>query len=161
MEINSRAIAPPAPVGGAARNYKTHVLTAAVVIGNVLGNALLSHGMRQVGRVVTFSPLSPGIVVSLATYARAFVNPWVLFGVGVLALWMISDLALLSRADLSYVLPVTSVSYVLIALLGRFVLAERVSGTRWLAIVVISVGAILVGETSPRTTPEPPPEERK
>ncbi len=152
---------PPPPVGGAARNYKTHVLTAAVVIGNVLGNVLLSHGMRQVGRVVTFSPLSTGIVVSLAAYARAFVNPWVLFGVGVLALWMISDLALLSRADLSYVLPVTSVSYVLIALLGRFVLAERVSGTRWLAIVVISVGAILVGETSPRTTPEPPPEERK
>jgi uncharacterized membrane protein len=148
-------------VGGDTRNYKTHGLTAAVVIASVLGNIFLSHGMRQVGRVVILSPLPQGMVVSLAAYVRAFVNPWVLSGIGVLALWMIADLALLSRADLSYVLPVTSVSYVLIALLGRFVLAEHISWTRWLAIAVISVGAVLVGETSPRTTPEPPPEERK
>ena len=87
--------------GAASRNYKTHVLTAAVVVGNVVGNALLSHGMRQVGRVIIVSPLQHGIIVSLSVYLRAFVNPWVLSGVAVLALWMISDLALLSRADLS------------------------------------------------------------
>jgi drug/metabolite transporter (DMT)-like permease len=144
-----------------AANYKTYVLTAAVVVGNVLGNTLLSHGMRQVGRVVIVSPLQHEIIVSLPAYLRAFVNPWVLSGVAVLALWMISDLALLSRADLSYVLPVTSISYVLIAILGRFALNEHISWTRWIGIIVISVGVILVGETSPRTTPEPPLEERK
>lgn len=142
-------------------NYKTHALTAAVVVGNVLGNTFLSHGMRQVGRVVIFSPLAQGFAISLTAYLRAFVNPWVLLGIAVLALWMIMDLALLSRADLSYVLPVTSIAYVLIAFLGRFVLAERISWTRWLGIAVITMGVILVGETSPRTTPEPPLEERK
>ena len=142
-------------------NYKTHALTAAVVLGNVIGNTFLSHGMRQAGRVVIFSPPHHDIAISLAAYVRAFVNPWVLVGVGVLMLWMIADLALLSRADVSYVLPVTSISYVLIAILGRFVLVEHISWTRWLGIGVITLGVILVGETSPRTTPEPPLEERK
>lgn len=142
-------------------NYKTHILTAAVVVGNVVGNTLLSHGMRQVGRVIFVSPLQHGVVISLPAYLRAFANAWVLSGVAVLALWMISDLALLSRADLSYVLPVTAISYVLIALLGKFALNEHIAWTRWLGILVISLGVILVGETSPRTTPEPPPEERK
>jgi drug/metabolite transporter (DMT)-like permease len=142
-------------------NYKTNVLTVAVIVGNVVGNVFLSHGMRQAGRVVTFSPRLHTLTVSLVVYARAFMNPWVLAGVVILTLWMITDLALLSRADLSYVLPVTAIAYVLIAVLGRFVLNERISWARWLGIAVITAGVVLVGETSPRTTPEPPLEQRK
>ncbi len=144
-----------------ALNYKTHVLTLVVVVTNVLGNVSLSHGMRQVGRVVTISPKVHALSVSLYIYGLAFLNPWVLAGVAVLILWMIMDLALLSRADLSYVLPVTSVAYVLIAVLGKFVLQESISWTRWTGIAIITLGVVLVGETAPRTTPEPPPEDRE
>jgi drug/metabolite transporter (DMT)-like permease len=84
----------------------------------------------------------------------------VIAGVLVLMAWMISDLALLSRADLSYVLPMTSVSYMLIAIIGHWILHERISLTRWLGILVITLGVILVGETPPATTPlHPPPED--
>lgn len=144
-----------------ALNYKTHLLTLVVVVTNVLGNVSLSHGMRQVGHVVTVSPKAHALSVSLYVYGLAFLNPWVLAGVAVLILWMITDLALLSRADLSYVLPVTSIAYVLIAVLGKFVLQESISWTRWAGIAVITLGVVLVGETAPRTTPEPPPEERE
>jgi drug/metabolite transporter (DMT)-like permease len=82
----------------------------------------------------------------------------VVAGFLVLVLWMISELALLSRADLSFVLPVTSAAYVLIAVVGHFVLQERISGTRWAGIAVITLGVIMVAETPARTTPEPPPE---
>ena len=54
-------------------------------------------------------------------------NPWVALGVLLLILWLISQMTLLSWADLSYVLPVTSVGYVLVALVGRFFLHEQIT----------------------------------
>ncbi len=132
-----------------ASKFKTWILTLAVVVFSVVGNTALSHGMRQVGGVVTINPLP---------YIYAFGNPWVVAGFLVLVLWMISELALLSRADLSFVLPVTSAAYVLIAVAGHFVLQERISASRWAGIAVITLGVILVAETPARTTPEPPPE---
>ena len=68
-------------------------------------------------------------------------------------MWLISQLSLLSRVDLSYVLPVTSVSYMLTALMGEFLLHERVSTERWIGIGLIGLGASLVARTVPRTAP--------
>ena len=48
--------------------------------------------------------------------------------------WLLSHMALLSWADLSYVLPVTSIAYVLVALVGRFLLHEQVSPARWVGV---------------------------
>jgi drug/metabolite transporter (DMT)-like permease len=129
---------------------KTRALTGVVIITNVIGNVTLSHGMRQVGSITRFD---------IEPYLRAFVNGWVLIGVVVLAVWMLSELALLSRADLSFVLPVTSISYVLIAITGEFLLGEHISATRWAGILVITTGVVLVGETPPRTTDETEVEE--
>lgn len=124
---------------------KTRELTLAVIVTQVIGNVSLSRGMHHIGNVVSLSPLP---------YLRAIANPWVACGVIILAIWMISDLALLSRADLSYVLPVTAVSYVLIAILGHFLLDERITRTRWIGIVVITLGVMLVGRTPTRTVPD-------
>ena len=124
---------------------KTRELTIAVVATQVIGNLALSRGMHHMGNVLSLSPVP---------YLHAVLNPWVASGVVVLAMWMLSDLALLSRADLSYVLPVTSVSYVLIAILGHFVLGETIHMTRWIGIIVITIGVMLVGKTPTRTVPD-------
>ncbi len=137
------------PSGDSGERWRTWGLTLAVIVFSVVGNTALSHGMRQVGNVASINPWP---------YLHAFVNPWVVGGVLILMLWMVSELALLSRADLSFVLPVTGAAYVLIAIAGHFVLQEHISATRWAGISVITVGVVLVGETPPRTTPEPPPE---
>lgn len=126
---------------------KTRALTLLVIATNVVGNIALSRGMHQVGRIVSASPLD---------YVHALVNPWVFGGVCILVIWMISDLALLSRADLSFVLPVTASAYVLIAIGGHFLLADRISWERWLGIVVITLGVILAEATPARTTTRPP-----
>ncbi len=84
----------------------------------MVGNVLLSHGMRQVGKIVSASPLD---------YVCAFANPWAVLGVLVLIFWMIGDLALLSRADLSFVLPITASSYVLIAIAVSFARADLIA----------------------------------
>ena len=124
---------------------KTRWLAAAVVVTNVLGNFSLSIGMKEVGRTVS---------VSLLPYLHALLNPWVIGGICLLVCWLISNLSLLSWADLSYVLPVTATAYVLTAILGRVVLVERVTTLRWAGILMIMSGAIIVGVTTPRTTPE-------
>jgi drug/metabolite transporter (DMT)-like permease len=61
-------------------------------------------------------------------------------------------MALLSWADLTYVLPVTALGYVLTVLAGRVLLAEQVSGQRWAGTLMIVAGVSLVGRTPIRTT---------
>jgi drug/metabolite transporter (DMT)-like permease len=46
----------------------------------------------------------------------------------------------LSWADLTYVLPATSLGYVLLALIARFALHEQISPMRWVGIALISGG---------------------
>ena len=60
-------------------------------------------------------------------YIGALFQPWVALGVVLLILWQLSRMALLSWADLSYVLPVTSVGYVLVALIGKVMLNEAIT----------------------------------
>ena len=125
----------------------TRLLVLVVIATNVLGNVFLSRGMQQVGRIVSASPFA---------YLRAFLNPWAVLGICILVIWMLSDLALLSRADLSFVLPVTASAYVLVALGGYFLLHDHISWVRWTGIVLITVGVILAEETPTRTTARPP-----
>ncbi|HUJ20534.1 MAG TPA: hypothetical protein VLX58_03385 [Bryobacteraceae bacterium] len=125
-----------------ALQLKTRIFTAIVVLTNVLGNSFLSRGMQSVGELLSFSPLP---------YIRALFNPWVAVGVSLLIVWLLSHMALLSWADLSYVLPMTSIAYVMVALVGRFLLHEQVSPARWVGVTLIMAGVTLVGHTAPRT----------
>jgi len=61
----------------------------------------------------------------------------------------------LSWADLTYVLPATSLGYVLLALIARFLLHEQVTTTRWLGIALISAGVGFVTQ-GPALTPRAP-----
>ena len=134
-------------IDAAAEVHKTRILTLMVVVSNVIGNVMLSLGMHHVGRIVSASPID---------YIRAFTDPWTVAGVCILVIWMASDLALLSAADLSFVLPVTASAYVLIAIAGHFLLHDHISVARWIGIVVITLGVILAEETPVRTTEGPP-----
>ncbi len=119
---------------------KTRFFTLLVVLSSVCGNFSLSWGMRQVGQLLTFSPLA---------YLRAVFNPWVALGISLLVLWLFSHMTLLSWADLSYVLPVTSIGYVLSALAGKLFLHEAITVWRWTGILLIVAGVVLVARTGP------------
>jgi drug/metabolite transporter (DMT)-like permease len=109
---------------------RAQFLTLLVVVTNVAGNALLSAGVKQ-------SAVLP-----------------VIAGVALLALWTVSRATLLSWADLSFVLPVTAVGYVLTTAAGVWFLNEHVTMTRWAATGLIVAGTALAGSTSAKTTPE-------
>ena len=54
-------------------------------------------------------------------------------------------MAFFSFADLSYILPVTSLGYVLNALMGHFFLGESITLLRWAGTFLIVAGTVLVG----------------
>jgi uncharacterized membrane protein len=73
-----------------------------------------------------------------------------------LILWLLSRMTLLGWADLSYVLPVTAMGYVLTALVGRYFLGEAISYQGWAGTILIVAGIVLVGMTQANTTGSEP-----
>jgi uncharacterized membrane protein len=60
---------------------------------------------------------------------------------------MFAQLSMYTWADLSFVLPVTASGYVVTAILGKLFLNEAVSISRWVGVVIIAFGVVLVAET--------------
>jgi drug/metabolite transporter (DMT)-like permease len=112
---------------------KTRVFAIIVILSNAFGNFFLDRGMH--GRVTT----------TPSEYVAVILTPWVMAGITLLILWLLSRMALLSWADLSYVLPVTSLGYVASALIGYFWLNEHITPQRWAGTLLIVAGTVLVG----------------
>ena len=111
------------------------VLVASVLGG--LGHVVLAKGMKLVG-VAT----STGMPL-----ARVLGNPWVLLGVALQAAFFFMYMALLSREDVSKILPLTTLSYLVVGFLAQFMLAEPVTPLRGTGIGFIMLGVVLVGRT--------------
>ncbi len=124
---------------------KTGIACVVVVTSNVIGSYALTRGLRMIGVIESWSPMP---------YIHAFANPWVSVGVVFMIGWLVSRLALLSWADLSYVLPVTAFSYVLSAIVGAEYFNERVNWLHWVGISLITIGVALVALTPPETLEE-------
>ena len=118
-----------------ALRWKTRAFALFVILSNSFGNLFLALGMRA-SSDVTASPLE---------FILAIFQPQVALGIVLLILWLLMRMAMLSWADLTYVLPVTAVGYVLSALLGRMFLNEQITAARWAGTVLIVAGTILVG----------------
>ena len=140
----------PAPVLAARQpdkslfHLKTVIMTLVVIWSSVIGNFALAWGMRQ---------SAPGALGSPLGYITVLFDPWVALGVILLIVWLLSQMLLLSWADLSYVLPVTSIGYVLTAISGRLFLGEQISTARWTGVTLIMAGVVLVGRTQHSTAP--------
>jgi uncharacterized membrane protein len=141
----------PASVPARRVDLKVKLLTIFVVLTNVLGNFSLSWGMKHQAAQLGFSPWP---------YIRLIFSPWVLVGTTLLIFWLLSRMTLLGWADLSFVLPVTSIGYVLTALLGKLFLAEEISWQRWMGTALIVIGMAFVGLTVANTTAAPARKER-
>jgi drug/metabolite transporter (DMT)-like permease len=103
-----------------------------------VGNLALAWGMKHLAESSSDAPLA---------FLRSVLNPYVLLGIGALIVALLVRIVLLSLSDLSFVLPVTAVGYVLSALLGKIVLHEEVTSTRWLGTLLIFAGAALTSST--------------
>lgn len=121
---------------------KNSLFIAVVVLTNTIGTVFLGIGMAEMPQF--------GSTTLLAYTLDFLMNPWILPGIALLAVWMLAQISMYSWADLSYVLPVTASSYVFIAILSKFVLDEHISPARWVGIVLIAFGVVFVSETPAR-----------
>ena len=126
---------------------KTYLLILLMGVFGPLGNVLLGKGMKKLGAVTLYAPDQVFKVLGLILTTGTI---WL--GIACLIAFFVAYLSVLSFADYSYVQPVSSMAYGMVALLGHFVLNEVVTPMHWLGVVVICVGVFIVGHTPMRTT---------
>jgi hypothetical protein len=128
-------------------HFKTYLLIFLMVIFGPLGNVLLGKGMKRVG-AVNFESV-PEILNLLG---RVLMSGTIWLGIGSLITFFAAYMLVLSWADYSYVQPASSVAYAVVALLAHLMLREVVTPTRWIGVILICMGILVVGHTPPRTT---------
>jgi len=125
---------------------KTLVMVLAMVVCANAGDLLLKRGMSRNGAVeLTAAGLSHAFRLTVT-------NGTIWLGIFFLTGFMLSYMTVLSWADYSYVMPAGAFGYALLTLMAVIFLHESVSLRRWLGVVLICVGVLLVGQTKPRTT---------
>ena len=110
------------------------------------GDLMLKRGMTGIGAVqLSLGGLEHAffLTVSSGTIWLA-----IFFLIGFTASYMM----LMSWADYSYVMPAGAFGYALLTFLAVVFLHENVSPRRWIGVVLICMGVLLVGLTKPRTT---------
>src|SRR6202049_5407473 len=112
-------------------NFRKYLVLAGVTVFAAAGDSMLSHGMKQTGSIS---------VHHLQGVVFAVLNPWVAVGILLLLAFFATYMTALSWADLTYVLPATSLGYVLLALVAKFALQEQISPMRWAGIALIAGG---------------------
>jgi drug/metabolite transporter (DMT)-like permease len=123
--------------------FRKYLVLAGITVFSTAGDSLLARGMKDLGGVSLHH--LPGLLL-------AILNPWVTLGILLLLAFFACYMSALSWADLTYVLPATSLGYVLVAFIGHFGFHEEISTARWLGIALIAAGVGIVA-AGPSLTP--------
>lgn len=118
---------------------RTVLFLAIVVLAGTGGEIAATHAMKRLGEVKEFAPR-----VVLGVLGRAFRLGWMWVGMGLMTLAFFSLLALLSWADVSFVVPATALSYVVGALGAKLLLGEYLGPMRWAGILLVTIGVAIV-----------------
>ncbi|HAV61591.1 MAG TPA: hypothetical protein DCY13_04405 [Verrucomicrobiales bacterium] len=119
--------------------FKYVVILLIGLIFEAVGVVYLSRGLKQIGE--------PAVMNAAAVWGlirNGAINPNVLFGVLCEAIFFGTLLFLLSRGDVSFIWPLTSLGLVLTTIAARFILKEEVSYVRWMGVFLIVVGSGLI-----------------
>ena len=125
---------------------KTLVMVLLMVVCANTGDLLLKKGMLQIGAVET-TPV--GIWQALLSTIH---NGTIWLGILFLIAFTFCYMTAVSWADYSYVMPAGAFGYAIQTALAVVILHEEVSTERWMGVVLIVAGVLLVGQTHPSTT---------
>jgi drug/metabolite transporter (DMT)-like permease len=124
--------------------FKTAFVLTLMILAGASGDVLVSKGMKQVGEIATVNP-----VELLRAGIRAAHNPFVVAGVLGLAVYFFSFSTVLSWADVSLVVPISALSFLLTTYVAQRALGEHVTPQRWCGTLLIVIGVILVARSQP------------
>src|SRR5437879_13706532 len=114
------------------------------------GIVLLKKGINQIGEV---QKIVPAEIIRIIRAGAT--NPTVLLGVFFEALFFACLLILMSKSDITFLWPLTALSFVMTTLAALMFLGEKVSPVRWAGVVFIMIGAALISY-SEHSKPKPP-----
>jgi drug/metabolite transporter (DMT)-like permease len=120
-------------------NARAAFLLAIIIIGGTTGELCVTRAMKVIGEVRTFYPHH-----ILRAIGRALRVGWMWLGLSLMGLAFFSLLMVLSWENVSFVVPVTALSYVIGALGGKFLLGEEIEPRRWAGVVLVCLGVLIV-----------------
>lgn len=118
---------------------KTFLVMFLATLSAAIGETMLSYILRKIEQPEWREPSQ-----ILGWFLQVVTNPYVLIGTTFLVGFFVLYLASLSWADLSFVMPLSALSFVFAAVLAKIILKEEVSWWRWIGISVIMIGITLV-----------------
>ena len=110
-----------------------------IVVAGTGGELCVSRAMKSVGEVHDFRPRA---LVKFALNALRL--PWMWLGVALMSLGFFSLLGILSFQEVSFVVPVSALSYAAGAFGAKAFLGEQINRNRWIGIAVVSIGVTIV-----------------
>jgi len=110
-----------------------------IVVSGTAGELCVSRAMKSVGEVHDFRPRSILRFVLQSLRLR-----WMWLGIALMGLGFFSLLTILSFQEVSFVVPVSALSYAAGAFGAKAFLGERINRNRWVGIAVVCIGVTIV-----------------
>ena len=110
-----------------------------IVVSGTAGELCVSRAMKSVGEVHDFRPRS-----ILRFVLQSLRLPWMWLGIALMGMGFFSLLAILSFQEVSFVVPVSALSYAAGAFGAKAFLGERINRNRWVGIAVVCIGVTIV-----------------
>jgi drug/metabolite transporter (DMT)-like permease len=116
------------------------------------GVILLSKGLKELA-----GPKDYSFMEILRLVGRGMTSHYIVLGVFFEAIFFAGLLIMMSNADVSFVWPLTSLTFVFSTIAAKFYLREQIDGLRWVGVIFIVAGAGLITYTEKKKAREQPP----
>lgn len=110
-----------------------------IMVAGTAGELCMARAVKTFGEA---KQIRPAAIVRMLW--RAMQVGWMWLGILLMAVAFFALLGMLSVENVSFVVPVTALSYGMGALGGKLFLGEQVSRTRWLGVLLVCVGVALI-----------------
>jgi multidrug transporter EmrE-like cation transporter len=112
------------------------------VLLNAAAQIFLKLGMKAIGE------FSFSLTAMIPAAVRVCLSPFIIAGMACYGISVVIWLLVLSRVDVTYAYPMLSVGYIATAFAGTILLGEIMTPFRWLGVLVICAGVVLITRTA-------------
>jgi drug/metabolite transporter (DMT)-like permease len=114
-------------------------LLCVIVVAGTGGELCVTRAMKEIGEVTDFRP-----VALIRFILKALTVAWMWIGIAMMTVAFFALLATLSFENVSFVVPVTALSYAAGAVGAVLFLRERISAQRWIGVFIVCIGVTIV-----------------
>lgn len=112
-----------------------------MLIAVASGQIILKYGVSKLGEMPT--KIDDGAVFLF----RALLNPLVILSLMLAFVGALAWIATVSKVELSFAYPFTSLGYVLVLLFSSLIFKEQIPTMRWIGVLIIGIGVFVVSRS--------------